>query len=202
MLVIFAFYFTEKKYHTVLFSWRENDTDTISLKLCALKRLSTFRYKFVPCWCFQFYSHLLLCSLFVLQWITFPTTKLQACTNIERNCLYINCQANKGQAMFASTPRQYKTQEQANKIAASNMKFCTNCISSVSAMKVPVTQNIRDWMLGSHSPSNMKAPEFTMGRQVRVAVTLLAIQWFLAFSCYCLFWICFIFPKYDLGWTH
>lgn len=157
MLVIFAFYFTEKKYHTVLFSWRENDTDTISLKLCALKRLSTFRYKFVPCWCFQFYSHLLLCSVFVLQWITFPTTKLQACTNIEGNCLYINCQANKGQAMFASTPRQYKTQEQANKIAASNMKCCTNCISFVSAMKVPVTQNIRDWMLGSHSPSNMKA---------------------------------------------
>lgn len=46
--IIFSFYFTGKKRYTVLFYWRDTDTDTIRLKFCALKRPSTFRYKFVP----------------------------------------------------------------------------------------------------------------------------------------------------------
>lgn len=64
---LFLLFISQKNYNTVLFYGRDTDTDTISLKFCTLKSLSTFTYKSVPCQYFWFYNHLLLCSLFVLQ---------------------------------------------------------------------------------------------------------------------------------------
>ena len=60
-------FISRKKYNTILFYWTNTDIDTISLKCCTLKSLSTFRYKSVPYQYFWFYNHILLCSLLVLQ---------------------------------------------------------------------------------------------------------------------------------------